>query len=1530
MASTSRNSIHAHELDSVSWGSYQPKTSISWGGLGDPNINIIAFSQDANQPIVSGALKFVGPEEASEEIHPYIIVNRKIDFRELVHHIVFKWDLARPEAILDIISSKETISSGSLSSESHAADFQIGIVNAAGRANMWVLTEGLLGSPNDVIGEAVAEYNAAYKNEHDANPYFAEYKSDIVLIGLAPSDSVSYASWLTSSAIYDSESVVEIDNDNYDKKLEPNHTHYLIMQTESSEASADYKAEDVMFSLRTKLITSVSGNLLRGRKLSMAFETFQPCVGLLIDGGPMEIDRVHWMLANQRPVIVIKSKALLASQLIADAFSERSRFSDKLYMDKILKRKLLGNVLQAFSEEFKMDDLAHLQYRDKILNCVKYAFQGDSQFLTIVDPLGKGHDLKDLSKFILTAIVLAQSNSTRIKNINYNLQLALNWNCPDVASKLILKKNYEFQIHSNLFFTALVTPNREQFVNLFLKFGFCLSTFMSRTRENDLLDALLKSEFFLQNCMRPVIGYVFEFTPQQFLYGRKSQYNRIVTHISGLNGLIHFSEGLNLKKKLSSAEKTILERNARMELICWAVLTNKPALVRKLWQRTIEPIAVGLVISNMFYRLSKLTIQDIDLKNQVYKTSVQFSRLAIEVLNKIDNDSTLVALKTLTTPKKHFNGHTIIELAFIGENKFFIAHPCVQSALRESWEGSIKLQSIRLGVGFTMPASIKILSSLIFVFPIYFWVDINKPTHQENDSENDYFSMNENGRHSDEESSSTLQGSSSKKNIHILKKHYMLLAAPVAKFLLFLLVEFVHMCIFTVWILMPFCGHFYLSITLAAWNVLKLIQKVHIIIVWKIKFPSNTLLWSYWDALVNIYVLAVFGLSIYRRLFWLPITYMDIKVMQAFGMLWYFYHALFYLLPVSPVLGPMLVNITLMIRRDVINWLLLWSMCFISGGLAIYATVHPLHKLNFQFLSRAITSGFTSLFLNPTPQENEELKDCEQKYEEFPNTCNFEEVNYTLAPHIGECQFHSKAADLLVIQLMAMTRLVFYTLLFSMLYVTINKTKQRSIEIWKYQFYHHLCDFSLRPILPAPLSIFLYLWYCIKFVIYCSKSPCCTKNIKDERQDHIAQTIRLEVPYNQLKSYVQAVEKEEDEQKSSISSTLSLIEERFNTQYKMINRLNVRLIDAEQNQTQINLILESIVQKLEGLAHRKDAKKAQILNVGHTESRKSPYPGTDIQRSPVFEKDIPWTIKFEAYDPNFYSRPIDQYPKHLRPWVDRDILVRRASIGSIFDKKASEEEVLQIPHPIYNIEQSFFLPNGEPVTINRISFVPQSDQEKGYSLDFLGLPVNPMGRTGLRGRGSLFRYGPNHSIQAIISRWKHMKKTAEDKKPSENILEILVIQDQTNPNILNFPMVELNQSTEPYRALCKYFDAEIILEVTGQEYYNFDNEDMAHYFSQFSSTDKKRKKKSHYVSHGFSSTAIFRGYVDSALNTDNAWQETEIWNFHYKYKEGFDLRLSKNTYATWIEASASAQLSAVQKAALVEVCKLQKVKVKYT
>ena len=65
-----------------------------------------------------------------------------------------------------------------------------------------------------------------------------------------------------------------------------------------------------------------------------------------------------------------------------------------------------------------------------------------------------------------------------------------------------------------------------------------------------------------------------------------------------------------------------------------------------------------------------------------------------------------------------------------------------------------------------------------------------------------------------------------------------------------------------------------------------------------------------------------------------------------------------------------------------------------------------------------------------------------------------------------------------------------------------------------------------------------------------------------------------------------------------------------------------------------------------------------------------------------------------------------------------------------------------------------------------------------------GYPQNPVGRTGITGRGLLGRWGPNHAADPIVSRWK----LDEDGDP--------VLHPKTNKKILQFVAIERLDTNE--------------------------------------------------------------------------------------------------------------------------------------
>ena len=58
------------------------------------------------------------------------------------------------------------------------------------------------------------------------------------------------------------------------------------------------------------------------------------------------------------------------------------------------------------------------------------------------------------------------------------------------------------------------------------------------------------------------------------------------------------------------------------------------------------------------------------------------------------------------------------------------------------------------------------------------------------------------------------------------------------------------------------------------------------------------------------------------------------------------------------------------------------------------------------------------------------------------------------------------------------------------------------------------------------------------------------------------------------------------------------------------------------------------------------------------------------------------------------------------------------------------------------------------------------------------MPLNVRGRTGLTGRGVLGRYGPNHAVDPIVTRWKTHPEGGiiHDKISSRPVLQFVAVQ----------------------------------------------------------------------------------------------------------------------------------------------------------
>lgn len=236
----------------------------------------------------------------------------------------------------------------------------------------------------------------------------------------------------------------------------------------------------------------------------------------------------------------------------------------------------------------------------------------------------------------------------------------------------------------------------------------------------------------------------------------------------------------------------------------------------------------------------------------------------------------------------------------------------------------------------------------------------------------------------------------------------------------------------------------------------------------------------------------------------------------------------------------------------------------------------------------------------------------------------------------------------------------------------------------------------------------------------------------------------------------------------------------------------------------------------------------------HTKALTLEYPRTDIKKFPVPSEFVDWKVPFPKYKPvDYTAETVLRDP----PWADPDI--RKGPV--------------KVPLKFNALDTSY--------NTDRTSLVGE------YQL-VQGVPRNPVGRTGMVGRGLLGRWGPNHAADPIVTRWKRDssgKKVIKDGKP---VLEFVAIE-RRDCSEWALPGGMVDPGDTVTNTLKKEFGEEALNSM------------------DLTQDDNKRLHETleDLFQHG---TLVFQGYIDDPRNTDNSWMESQAVNYHDDTGEAFD------------------------------------------
>lgn len=154
-----------------------------------------------------------------------------------------------------------------------------------------------------------------------------------------------------------------------------------------------------------------------------------------------------------------------------------------------------------------------------------------------------------------------------------------------------------------------------------------------------------------------------------------------------------------------------------------------------------------------------------------------------------------------------------------------------------------------------------------------------------------------------------------------------------------------------------------------------------------------------------------------------------------------------------------------------------------------------------------------------------------------------------------------------------------------------------------------------------------------------------------------------------------------------------------------------------------------------------------------------------------------------------------------------------------------------------------------------------SQEARYVRRDIYGRPMNPIGRTGLTGRGMLNKWGATQAADAVLTR----------QNPHTKKVEVLLVT-RGDTGELAVPGGKLNEGEMAWQAAGRE-----VIEETGLKGIAID-------FAL--------------------ARLVYVGYVDDSRNTDNAWMESSVFHYHLTDDEATNVSVQAGSdadQASWVE-----------------------------
>ncbi len=214
--------------------------------------------------------------------------------------------------------------------------------------------------------------------------------------------------------------------------------------------------------------------------------------------------------------------------------------------------------------------------------------------------------------------------------IERNLSLTLDWNCPNLALTEIFQRDgyTQIEIKNALFEKAICSVDREEFVELFLDQGFYIHRYLGRNNIRVLFTKAEEQEFFVTVVLQGVLGHFTSELPDNFL---PDGLNLVLKYLTSIDHMVNILEIYMNQLGFYVTDAVQAEKKALNFLLIYAVIFNRHKLAKILWKRSENPILMALICS-LIYKNISLYVHENYLRSELEKYQKEFADAAIGVL----------------------------------------------------------------------------------------------------------------------------------------------------------------------------------------------------------------------------------------------------------------------------------------------------------------------------------------------------------------------------------------------------------------------------------------------------------------------------------------------------------------------------------------------------------------------------------------------------------------------------------------------------------------------------------------------------------------------------------------------------------------------------------------------------------------------------------------------------------------------------------------------------------------------------------